>query len=258
LLYLRATYGPTFRFYDGLPIEDFLFSSRNVSGLVSTLSGQVTARNFKYHNRETNIHKCDFWDILDLSDLGKEGKEEGNPEGKSKKQSWAKKIHWTDLTVTLPADSCHEFWKLGSRSYTWDPKRQPDTCKFTVTKCGGTRTDANWRATRLAMEFIQCVRDRTVPIFPSRPSVQSCRVLEIGRQLHNLFLAHPNSFADLSADDGLWKRAEGDLKRMTEEHDLEIGLLLNYYRVQHFFPLLFYILPTVLPFANARYSHYCG
>ena len=236
LLYLWAIYGPTCRFSDGLPIDDFVFLKRNVSGLVFQLSGKVKDHNFKYHNTEKSVNDEDFWDGLNLPDSGNTEEKTGNTARNENKPKKAKKIHWTDLTVTVPADASHPFWKSGSYSYCWDhTNEQIDTCKFSVRKCGGTRTDANWRATRLAMEFIQCVRDRTVPVFPSKPNptVHPCRVLELGRQLHNLFLAHPESFEDFSADDDFWKMAEGQVKRMTEGEDSEIGLLLNYYLVPH-------------------------
>jgi len=231
--YLQTFYGPTFRFENGMPIEDYKFSTPTVFGLpLIKPIGRIRAPNFRYDHRTEGVKKLHFWKLLAqrfpnvLSMDPRDGE-------------WSKNIHWVKVTVLVPKDRSHRFWE--NDIYDWDYEAEPPTThfQFQVEKAGGTLMDAYWRATRLAMEVIQCVRTRTNPVFPSMPPVQrSCSVYnEIGVKLHNLFKDNREPFFRLTDSPGgrqLWPKTIRELDSMIEhasKRNLKCILVLKYYKV---------------------------
>jgi len=231
--YLQAFYGPTFRFDNGMPIEEYNFARPTVFGLPLLLSmGRIRATNFRYEHRTEGVKRLDFWKLL-----GRRFPTVLSME--PKREEWSKNIYWVKVTVHVPRDRSHQFWQHDEIDWDYEAEPLTPSFKFHVEKAGGTAADASWRATRLAMEVIRYVRTGTDPVFPSMAPIQHCSVYnEIGCRLHNLFNNDREPFyrlEDSPAGRRLWISALSELDSMIERaskrHPKSI-LVLKYYKVQ--------------------------
>ena len=210
--YLELLYGPVRRFDTATPVDEWTSQIRAIDGTTVNDLGKIVAPNFRYRTCES----------VDLVSLVEDPMQELSKVIKIPKVN----LNKTKLIVQVPAHQTHKFWAM--KSYHWKPSG--DHYQFSVTKFGFSAADANWWATRSAMEIIRCARENGVPKWLARAPQQDCQALHLGRELHGLWETGSASFKDFSVDPEFWAQAKSTLDAMTVK-STECKLLLKYYQV---------------------------
>ena len=231
--YLELLYGPVRRFDTAAPVDEWTSQIRTIDGTTVNDLGKVVAPNFRYGH-------CESVDLLTLEEEPMHALHKVTNLAKSS----MKKVH---LTVQVPAHPTDSYWTM--KSYHWKPRG--DRYQFSVTRFGWSTEDANWWATRFAMEIIRCARENGAPKRLVRYPAQDCQALRLGRELHTLWETGSNSFKDFSANTEFWSRAKSTLDGMIVQ-STEFKLLLKYYQViiPSFVPTLFSIIGE--PFTESQ------
>ena len=159
------------------------------------------------------------------------------------------KIFITELTVIVPTDAKHAFWtSTDSTDYSWDHENDHGTefYECVMTKYGGSKVDAEWRATTSAIELIRCARNNYHVRTPLPTSYTSdCSVLKLGRKIYEEFQTKKQNFG--SKGYMFWRQLNTRIDEMiSTESRKNILLLLKYYKV-HSISLAFCISKYVLP-----------
>lgn len=211
LRYLEVLYGPVPQFDSGTPIDPWM-SQTKLLGDIPIRYGRLNAPNFRYRRTTSeNISTSHVWKLLKQLELTKEPN-----------------LNKATIWVQVPKNAAHRFWKSGS--YSWEVDEEP--YQFEVTRFGSSPEDANWSATRFAIEIIRCTRAGSVPTpLPNPPAEHDCAALRLGRQLHQFWQDGSKSFNDFeSVETEFWIKAKLKLDSMIEDFP-EFDSLLKYYKV---------------------------
>jgi hypothetical protein len=216
--HLEAVYGPPLRFKDGKPVPDYRYNFATLYGIPVT-DGMLAAKNFKYEweeKRDKPQHIRLLREDLEMSGSGGSAS-------------------FCSLTVTVPRQESNEFWRRNL--YAWDPPPVERHCEFKVESYGATTTEACWRATRNAIEWIRCIRENTVPCRPSTPPSESdCPALKVAEFLHCEFEKHNDMFdsGDVSEHTKFWNGINKYLSDQIEKErktQSKLQYLWEYYQV---------------------------
>ena len=215
--YLESIYGPPCGYKYGEPISEYQYDAES-RYKIPLVEGRIEARNFKYDIQGQN--KLPRIELLH-GDLGMTGE--------------MKPLNFCSLTVRVPAEDTHEFWRNGR--YTWDSPEVEPHCTFTVAKWGTTTNEAYWRATFSALERIGCIRENVTPKRPSNaPSTSNCQALQLGGVLNHKFKNSKDMFnrpMDLELEE-FWKGVYDELSQRIDilrGADSKFQYLLEYYQV---------------------------
>jgi len=229
LHYLEANYGPSFYFDTGSRIREFTLPIIPIRGITLEKTGRLNIPNFHYNTCTKSVRELPFWSTLRTTINEKD----------------SGKVFMTELTIIVPSDPSDPFWS--STDVTWNHENDDGTEYYEcmITKYGGSRVDAEWRATTSAIELIRCARNNYQVMTPlSKSSPPDCTILELGRTLHNEFKTRRQDFT--SKNRGFWRHLDGRLNQLISKESREnVLLLLKYYQVHPPFHLFPYFQPCL-------------
>ena len=215
--YLELLYGPPRGYKYGEPISEYQYNAGSRYKF-PVVDGKILASNFQYEIEGQN--KLPRIELLH-GDLGMSGE--------------MKPLNLCSLTVRVPAEDTHEFWR--NPRYTWDSPEDEPHCTFTVAKYGTTTLEACWRATLSALEMIGCIRENVAPKGPSTPrSTSNCPALQLGGVLHHKFKNSKDMFnrpMSLGLEEfwtGIYEELSERIDVFREAHS-RFQYLLEYYQV---------------------------
>lgn len=209
--YLESLYGPVLQFDNGTPIDQWQSQKQRWGDITIETDARFKAANFRYADTiSENVRGSLVWESLKKLGVTKEPN-----------------LKKATLSIQVPKNSAHSFWKSGS--YSW--KVDDDFYQFTVTRFGSSLGDANWAAARFAIEILRCTRAGVLPTLPTRRRPNHhCATLDLGRQLHRFWENGSKSFKNFSVDPEFWETATSKLDSMITVFP-EFASLLKYYKV---------------------------
>jgi len=218
--YLEAAYGPPFRYDDGIRIPEYQYDTVSLYNM-PVIDGMINANNFEYEwDDRRGQDKPPRIEFL-YRDLEMSGD--------------MRSISFCSLTVRVPEEESHGFWRRGR--YTWNRPDDEPHCKFTVTNYGTTPVEACWRATRSAIEMIECIRENVLPKHPPpRPPTPDCPALQLGAVLYCKFENSADKF-DIESNleqQEFWEEVYKDFSTRIDverQRNSKLRYLLEYYQV---------------------------
>ena len=198
------------QFDNGARIDPWLNQTQLWGDIAIDTDARFKAKNFRYGDTiSENISESFVWKSLKKIGVTKDPK-----------------LKKATLSIQVPKNAAHSFWKSGS--YSWEVDEEP--YEFTVTRFGSSPEDAKWSASRFAIEILRCTRAGVLPTLPNRPPQYNCAALDLGWQLHRFWENGSKSFKNLSVDLEFWETANSKLDSMIKVFP-EFASLLKYYKV---------------------------